>query len=202
MNQYESDYKKLRLHPNKILLTLLLMGITMLFLAMSASYIYQRVTEGIGAIQLPYTFLINALVLMGSSYTLHQAKKAYLNDDTEDYKRQLTYTLGLTLLFMTAQVYAWADMSAQGLMPNTGPAVGYIYALAILHFVHVFAGIPFLVLFLKTAYQRMKEPVSVLIYFSDPEKRLKLRLLEVYWHYLDVLWLFLVVFFTVNYLIS
>ena len=85
-HSYESDYKKLRLHPNKILLTLVLVGITMLFLAMSISYIYQRVTGGISAIQLPYIFLVNAILLMGSSYTLHKAKKAYLNDDTEDYK--------------------------------------------------------------------------------------------------------------------
>ena len=46
----------------------------------------------------------------------------------------------------------------------------------------------------------MKEPVSVLVYFSDPEKRLKLRLLTIYWHFLDGLWIYLVLFFWVNYL--
>ena len=201
-HSYKSDYKNLRLHPNKILLTLVLMGITMLFLAMSMAYLYQRITEDIPAIELPYIFLVNAILLMGSSYTLHKAKLAYLNDDTEGYKLQLIITLGLTLLFMVAQVYAWADMRASGLFPHSGPAVGYLYAIAMLHFVHVFAGLPFFVLFIMTAFQRMKEPVSVLIYFSDPEKRLKLRLLEVYWHFLDGLWLYLVVFFTLNHLIA
>ena len=49
--------------------------------------------------------------------------------------------------------------------------------------------------FIYQARYHMKEPVSVLVYFSDPEKRLNLRLLGIYWHFLDVLWIYLVVFF-------
>ena len=44
----------------------------------------------------------------------------------------------------------------------------------------------------------MREPVSVLIYFSDPEKRLKLRMLTMYWHFMDALWIYLVVFLLIN----
>ena len=47
----------------------------------------------------------------------------------------------------------------------------------------------------------MKEPVTVLVYFSDPEKRLRLRLLTIYWHFLDGLWIFLVLFLLANYFI-
>jgi cytochrome c oxidase subunit 3 len=44
----------------------------------------------------------------------------------------------------------------------------------------------------------MKEPVSVLVYFSDPDKKMKLEMLSTYWHFLDGLWVFLVLFFLVN----
>lgn len=198
----KSDYKNFRLHPLKIYLTLLLAGITMLFLGMTVSYIYQRVVMNIEPIALPLTFILNTAFLLASSWTFLQAKKSYLSDDTQAYKRFLAFTLVLTTCFVVGQGWSWYDMSTKNLMPSTGPGVGYIYAIAILHLVHVLAGLPFFVIFLRTAFQRMKEPVSVLIYFSDPEKKLKLRLLEVYWHYLDALWLILVLFFTFNYLIQ
>lgn len=89
-----------------------------------------------------------------------------------------------------------------GQFPETGVGGQYIIVFGVLHFVHIFAGLPFFILFIVAAYKRMKEPVSVLIYFSDPEKKMKLRLLSVYWHYLDALWWILVLFFTFNYLIQ
>lgn len=197
----KSDYKNLRLHPLKIYLTLLLAGVTMLFIGMTGSYIYQRVVMDIEPIALPITFVLNTIFLLASSYTFLQVKKAYLSDNTAAYKRYLLFTLILTFLFIVGQSFAWADMVNRSLLPSSGPGVGYIYAIAILHLIHVLAGLPFFGVFLYNAVKRMKEPVSVLIYFSDPEKKLRLRLLEVYWHYLDVLWIILVLFFTFNYLI-
>jgi cytochrome c oxidase subunit 3 len=198
----KSDYKNLRLHPHKIYITLLLAGVTMLFVAMVGSYIYQRVVMHIEPIALPYSFIINTAFLVGSSLTFIQVKKSYLSDDTERYKKFLFFTLALTLCFIIGQAIAWYLMVENGQLPNSGPGTGYIYAIAALHLIHVFAGLPFFAMFLVAAVKRMREPVSVLIYFSDPEKKLKLRLLEVYWHYLDVLWIILVLFFTFNYLIQ
>jgi len=63
-------------------------------------------------------------------------------------------------------------------------------------------GIPFLAWFYWMAKKKMVEPVSVLVYFSDPEKKLRLRLLTIYWHFLDGLWIYLVLFFWINYLIK
>lgn len=202
-NPYEkSDYKNLRLHPYKIYLTLLLAGITMLFVAMIGSYIYQRIVMKIEPIALPYSFILNTAFLIGSSLTFVQVKKSYINDKTSHYKKFLLLTFCLTICFIIGQSIAWYSMLKNGQFPSSGPGTGYIYAIATLHLIHVFAGLPFFALFFIAALKRMKEPVSVLIYFSDPEKKLKLRLLEVYWHYLDILWIILVLFFTFNYLIQ
>jgi cytochrome c oxidase subunit 3 len=32
-------------------------------------------------------------------------------------------------------------------------------------------------------------------FFSDPDKKMKLEMLSTYWHFLDALWIFLVLFF-------
>jgi cytochrome c oxidase subunit III len=75
----------------------------------------------------------------------------------------------------------------------------YVWAISIIHFLHILGGLPFFIVFLYTAYTRMKEPVSVLVYFSDPVKQLRLRLLTMYWLFLDYLWIYLIVFFWGNY---
>jgi cytochrome c oxidase subunit 3 len=201
-HQYKSDYKNLILHPYKIMLFFLLISVSMIFVGVIAAYIYQRIEMKFEPVRLPYVFILNACILLLSSYTLNLAKKAYLDDDTERYKKMLLATLGMTLLFMAAQAASWSWMYNTGQFPETGVGGQYIIVFGVLHFVHIFAGLPFFILFIVAAYKRMKEPVSVLIYFSDPEKKMKLRLLSVYWHYLDALWWILVLFFTFNYLIQ
>ena len=83
-------------------------------------------------------------------------------------------------------------MLAQKVRLDSGTGAAYLYLLSGVHFLHVIAGIPFLVQFIITSRKKMKEPVSVLVYFSDPAKKLRLRLLSMYWHFLDGLWIFLV----------
>lgn len=199
---HTKDYKNYALHPYKIMLFFLLLSVSMIFVGVMASYIYQRVTMSIEPVQLPIIFVFNAFFLLASSYTLNLSKNAYLEDNTERYKLHLILTLGLTLLFMTAQAASWAWMYNSGMFPQTGPGGQYIVVFGVLHFVHIFAGLPFFIVFLVTAYKKMREPITVLIYFSDPEKKMKLNLLTSYWHYLDALWWILVLFFTFNYLIQ
>ena len=99
------------------------------------------------------------------------------------------------------RVPGWSQLFANQVYIHSDNSAGYLYVISGLHIAHVIAGLPFLAAFFWTARKRMKEPVSVLVYFSDPEKRLKLRLLTIYWHFLDGLWIYLVVFFFINYLI-
>lgn len=196
----EEEKTAMRFHPYNILLTLVLMGITALFLAFSASYIYSRVQNGELPIKLPPLFYFNTLVLLGSSGTMLLAKKAYREDETERYQLMLIITIILTLVFLVSQLFAWQSLFNQEIFINHSNTASYIYVISALHFAHVIAGLPFLILFLWAAIKRMKEPVSVLVYFSDPEKRLKLNLLTKYWHYLDGLWIYLMLFFFINYL--
>ena len=193
-------------HPYRIMMTLFLAGLTMIFIGLSASYLYTRLNPGGGhidpPIKIPHIFLFNTLVLLGSSWTLMQAKKSYLVDNTQWYQRWLGITLALTFLFMALQFLGWNHLLADNPNLMTSNMRGYVYAISIIHFFHILAGLPFLIAFLITAYQRMKEPVSVFIYFSDPVKLMKLNLLTLYWHFLDIMWLYLVLFFWLNYFVQ
>lgn len=196
-NDY-GEYDSFAFHPYNVLLILLLVGLSVLFLALTISFVYTRIEKGMPPLKLPPIFLLNTLILLGSSATIVWAKKCYLNDQTQKYQYALIATISLSLLFMVAQVIAWRTLFSQDIFMNTDNSAGYLYVISGLHFAHVVGGLPFLGMFLYKARKQMKEPVSVLVYFSDPEKRLKLRLLTIYWHFLDGLWIYLILFFYVN----
>lgn len=196
---YYDEYENLTFHPYNILLVLLLFGVTALFLALSVALVYTLVQAELPPVALPPIFIFNTLVLLASSYTLILAKKRFRQDDTAGYKQMLLYTIGLTLIFLVFQFVGWYDMISSDIMLNKDNSTSYLYLISFVHFAHVIGGMPFLFLFYQTARRQMKEPISVLVYFSDPSKRLKLRLLSIYWHFLDGLWIYLVLFFAVNY---
>jgi len=199
--EYNSEYQNMAFHPFNVLLMLSLIGLGGLFLTLSIAFVYNRVQSDLPPIKLPSLFIFNTLVLLVSSATMYWAKQSYLKDNTQNYQRALLATIVISIIFMFLQFVAWQQLFSQNVLINSHNSASYLYVISGLHFAHVIAGLPFLIVFLVKAYKRMKEPVSVLVYFSDPEKRLKLRLLTIYWHFLDGLWIYLVLFFWIMYLI-
>ena len=201
MQEHYDEYQNFAFHPYNVLLFLTLFGLSALFLSMTIAFVYSRVQNGQPALRLPAIFFFNTLILLASSATMVWAKRAYLQDKTLNYQRALVLTMLLSIVFMIAQGIGWYILFKQNISITSSNSAGYLYVISALHFAHVIAGLPFLGAFLWRARKEMKEPVTVLVYFSDPEKRLKLRLLTIYWHFLDGLWIYLVLFFWVNYLI-
>ncbi len=183
-------------------MVLALFGVTALFLGFSGSYLYNRVQQGVLPVAIPSLFYFNSLLLLGSSFTMWKAKQAYTEDHTDHFRKYLMITLLLTIAFLIAQYFAWKQMLGNNVALNHSTMASYLYLISGLHFAHVILGIPFLVYFILEAYKKMKSPVTVLLYFSDPAKKRILTLLNIYWHFLDGLWIYLVVFFFVNYLIK
>lgn len=196
-----SEYDNFAFHPYNVMLFLSLFAISALFIALSAAFIYTRVQSGVAGIRIPLLFGFNTLVLLASSHRMMVANRCYRTDDTLGYQRALRATMWLSVGFLALQILAWGQLFRQNILMQSDNSAAYLYLLSILHFLHVVAGIPFLWLFLRAARKQMQEPVTVLVYFSDPEKRLRLRLLTIYWHFLDGLWIFLVLFLLANYLI-
>jgi len=196
-----SNDRNYLVHPQIIVLVLLLAGLSFLFLGFSAAYIYNRIQFDLPTVKLPSLFYFNTLILIFTSYILTRTKKAYLDDETGRYQTFLWATMFLSILFLVLQVVAWYQMQNMNIPFKGNNMATYLYVISGLHFAHVVGGIPFLAYFIYVAHYRMKEPVSVLIYFTDPNKKRGLRLLTIYWHFLDALWIYLVLFFLINYLI-
>lgn len=192
------DNRNYAIHPLYILITLVLGSVTSLFLGFSGAYIYSRVQNGQEPVDIPILFFINTLFLIGASIALMFTKKAYEYDQTGRYKQLLWLTLLLTLAFLFLQVLAWQQLYQMNVSLNGTTLGSFLYAISGLHFTHVIAGIPFLIFFIIDANKRLVEPASVLVYLSDPDKKRKLSVLTIYWHFLDGLWVYLIIFFLVN----
>lgn len=190
------------IHPSYIIMVLILAGVSSLFFGFSMAYMYSRFQQNVIPIQLPNLFYFNTLILLASSFTLWKAKQYYKKDITKGYQISLVITLTLTLLFLVSQIFAWKQLLTTSVTLQSSTMASYLYLISFLHFAHVIAGIPFLCIFIYVAYNKMRNPVTVLIYFSDTSKKRKLDLLNIYWHFLDGLWIYLVLFFLINFLLK
>lgn len=199
---YSLDDQKLKFHPLNIFVSFLLVSLSMLFIALTVAYVYSRFQNGLSAIQLPFIFVFNTGVLIFCSILLNKAKIAFTKDDTKSFKTNLLSALLVSIIFLCLQTVGWKQLYNNNIFINHSITASYVYVMTILHFIHVIGGIPFLLIFTIKSFTKLKEPISVLIFFSDPYRRLQLKLLIKYWHFLDFLWIYLVLFLYINYLLS
>ena len=182
-----------RVPPLLMLLYLGMVGITVLFVILLSAYARTRYTSGlpVGLHPFPRYFSISTVVLLVSSYTLSQARRLYREDDLVNLARCLGATLLLGLTFAGLQVLGWRELTSQGVL-FTGEASGtYVYLISALHVAHLLGGVLFLVaLFLRTLHAS-RDGIRTLLFIRNPYRRLQLRMLSQYWHFIDALWVVL-----------
>ena len=185
------------IHPSSIMMVLILLGITALFGALSFAYVYSRVDKGMFSVTVPWLFIINTFILAATSVFIQLCRKYFDNKNERLILRYGLLTLVFTMLFLILQAVAWHQLLSQQIRPGSSGGYGFLYAISILHFLHVFAGIPFLVRILLPLYVANREGNSALYFLSDDQRR-KLKHTAWYWHFIDIVWIYLMIFFLVN----
>jgi len=133
---------------------------------------------------IPSILYLNTIVLIASSVTLEISRRqiaAYmggLRNKVAYPARWLYITLALGSLFILGQYVAWRQLSAQGLYLATNPSSSFFYVLTAAHLLHITGGLGGLVRVIR------KLGNSAL-------KRSTLDATSRYWHFMDVLWLYL-----------
>ena len=160
-------------------------AITMTFAALTSALV---VRKG-GALDwrhftIPSILYLNTLVLIASSVTLEIARRRVagfmgsLKGNVTRPSRWLYITLALGLLFVVGQYVAWRQLSAQGLYLASNPSSSFFYVLTAAHVLHLFGGLGGLV-----------RVIRKLGNFSL--RRSTLDATSRYWHFMDVLWVYL-----------
>ena len=186
--------------PSSIIMALILIGITALFGALSVAYLYSRIDKGMESIRVPGLFVFNTFILASSSYCIQQCRKYFNLKNEKLVLRWGLFTIAATLLFLLLQGIAWNHLLSKQILPGSSGGHGYLFAISILHFLHVVAGLPFLIRILLPLYKSSKEGNAVLYFLNDEEKT-KLKHTAWYWHFIDVMWIYLMVFFLVSSLV-
>lgn len=175
----------------KFSLWLGIIGMFMMFAALSSGFIVYTasgVDKGIKTI-LPQTFIFSTIIIIVSSLTLHLAYIASKLGNLSKQKLLLLLTLALGVVFFILQVQSWKVLTAQGVyFINNNASQSFIYVFTGLHLAHIIAGIFVLLRAFIGAVQAIPQENNVF----------RMDLATIFWHFLDLLWIYIYVFLLLN----
>jgi nitric oxide reductase NorE protein len=134
--------------------------------------------------------LANTLILITSSYLIALAVAAVRRGDLDDVRRKLGLGIAVGTAFAVLKVAEYSLKIAGGITPQTNAFFGYYFGLTGVHFVHYAAGMIVLAVMLG----RARRATTV-----DPGLAGLMISGGIFWHMVDLLWVFL---FPMLYLLS
>lgn len=185
----ESATRRNKIHPLKLALWVAIASLVMMFTALTSAYIVRQSAGNWLEFDIPNIFYWNTLVIIVSSLTLHGSYEAYKRGALAAYRGLMIVTFVLGILFLVMQYLGWEELSAMGVPLKTNPSGDFVYAISGLHGLHILGGLGILLVGLLVAFFR---PYKV-----TPVRTLRFELSLTYWHFVDVLWLYLIIFLSI-----
>lgn len=189
MDLTEQTFEEKQGRAKKMMLWFGIVSLLMTFAGWTSAYIVSSTREDwLKDFQLPFSFYISTGLLITSSITYILAKNSIKNGKTALCTSFLLLTLGLGLAFIVFQFNGFSEIVAQGYYftgPSSSVTTSYIFLIAVVHILHVVAG---LISLLVVIFNQLKGKYT-------PTKLLGMELGATFWHFLDLLWLYLILFF-------
>jgi cytochrome c oxidase subunit 3 len=185
-----TQYSRNKIHPLKLTLWVGIASIIMMFAAFTSAFVVRRSAGNWYEFKLPDIFFLNTLVLVVSSVTLHLSYTAFIKGNEKRFKNLLLATFVLGIVFVILQYKGWEAMNAMGATFTVNPSSSFVYLISGVHAAHVLGGIAALTVAMVFAYALPFKPT--------PRRRLRLELVVQYWHFVDILWIYLIIFFALN----
>jgi len=186
-----------RVHPQRFMMWITIGSLIMMFAGLTSAYIVRRAAGNWVDYKLPDVFWVSTVLILISSLTLHIAYRMYKNKKYQPYRFWLGSTLFLGLGFVVSQLIGWQQLTDLGVQLRGNPSGSFLYVISGIHAVHVLGGVLFLLVFYAKSFFR-KDAVKELMDDINPERTLGIELLLTYWHFVDILWLYLFCFFLFN----
>ncbi|MEO5562863.1 MAG: cytochrome c oxidase subunit 3 [Chitinophagaceae bacterium] len=178
-----------RLHPHKFTLWVAIASILMMFAGLTSAFIVKSNLVGWQQINMPKVFWGSTAVIIASSITIQMALRSFRQREMRAYRSLIATTFILGSIFIMLQWFGFKELWDQQHIKFTGVsgAGQFLYVIFGLHALHVVGGvITLLVLFIKAFFGKTK------LYGSVP-----VEVAATYWHFVDLLWIYLLVFFIV-----
>ncbi len=176
--------------PKKFVVWLFIVSSTIMFGGFTSYYIVFAASKGKGhGLVLPDAFIYSTAVLIASSIFLFLSTKALRRGDKKTQQIFLWITLVLGLAFGYLQVQAWSSLFQSGAaLINNNAAISAIYVVSGMHLLHIFGGVCFLLNSLFGSYKGISEDKEIY----------RQEIASIFWHFIDILWIYLYVFLLLN----
>jgi cytochrome c oxidase subunit III len=178
-----------KIHPHKFTLWVAIGSILMMFAGLTSAYIVKRSQANWALLEIPFIFWVSTIVIMVSSGSIYLALRAFRERDMIRYRSMLGITAILGVAFLILQVIGFASYGQQEIrLVGAGSNASYSFLLAIaaLHGVHVLGGVVTLIIIYIRSRSSKRRNYSVV----------PIEVASTYWHFVDLLWLYLFVFFS------
>ncbi|WP_297803654.1 cytochrome c oxidase subunit 3 [uncultured Polaribacter sp.] len=172
----------------KPMLWVSMISMVMFFAGLTSAYVISMKRDDWVSFDLPQAFYISTILIIASSFTLFFSQKFLKND-----KRQLSLifvivTLILGVGFVWQQYVGFNQLKSSGLFftgPESTVSTSFIIGITFMHVLHILAG---LLVLLVVIYNHFK-------YKYKPDNMLGFELGAIFWHFVDLLWIYLFFFF-------
>jgi cytochrome c oxidase subunit 3 len=187
-------------HPQKLGLWVAMGSMSMFFAALTSALLLKkgdfRVWENF---RLPVVFSYSTAVIILLSVVIQFSLISYRKAKFTQFRSLLFVAFLLGCLFLGLQYAGWMKLREGGMFLTTNVSGSFIYLITAMHGVHIIVGLALTLLFLIFAIRARKDPIYELRNIINPDRQLKLELLVSFWHYIDIVWVYLFVFFYMNY---
>ena len=158
-------------------------SVTMLFAAFTSAYLVRSAGTDWAPLQIPSVLWISTAVLIASSVTMELARRSFQDWKPLAFRKWMVATFVLGVSFICGQLLAWQQLAEQGVFLQSHPHSSFFYVFTAVHALHVLGGIAALLYVLFQSWRYKLTPgVS-----SAP------ALCATYWHFIDVVWIYLFV---------
>lgn len=177
-----------RIHPHKFTMWVAMGSIIMMFAGLTSAYVVKRNQSNWLEFDLPAVFWISTIVILVSSLTMHLSLKSFKAREMARYKILITVTAVLGVVFGLLQFVGFDSLHKNGIQffgAGSNASASFLGIITGLHILHVLGGvIALLIVFIRAFSVKNK------VYTSVP-----LEIVGTYWHFVDILWIYLFVFF-------
>ncbi|MGH9938017.1 MAG: cytochrome c oxidase subunit 3, partial [Blastocatellia bacterium] len=163
----------------KLAIRLAIVSITVLFLALTSAYIFNRAR--LQPIATPPILWVSTSFILLSSLTMELARRALRRRLEDRFRLWISATMMLGLSFLSAQIVLWKHLVASGFYINRNHHSGYAYIFTGLHGAHLIGGL------VALAYVMLRKRSG----WTAVRRRVSVDAAALYWHFLDGLWIYL-----------
>lgn len=176
-----------KIHPYKMLLWVGFGSIVMMFAGLTSAYIVKKSQANWLEFDLPNLFWFSTLVILVSSFTIQMAVKKAKAGEMSQYRGFLSVTaiLGLTFIILQIRGFQALELNNVALTGARSNSAGsFLLVIAGLHLLHLVGGVIAIAVISLKAFAAK----------SSTNQVLSVELVASYWHFVDILWIYLFVF--------